>query len=132
MRLSDPKCDFSRLAVLSLLAFGASLAAADNVYVQRNLVSDLPGIAARQDPNMINAWGIDRSATGPWWVNAAGSGLSIVLDGNGAHFDSVSDVTIPPLPGNPSPSSPTGIAANPTTDFQLAAGKQAFYLFATE
>jgi len=31
-----------------------------------------------------------------------------------------------------SPSAPTGIAFNGTTDFQLATGKQAFYLFATE
>src|SRR2546423_171927 len=131
MRLFNPKCDFSCAAVL-LLAFSATMVAADNVYVQNNLVSDLAGIATRQDTNMVNAWGLDHSPTGPWWVNAAGSGLSLVLDGNGAHFASVSDVTIPPAPGNLSPSSPTGIAFNPTTDFQLATGKQAFYLFATE
>ena len=131
MRLFNPKCNFPRLAILSL-GFGASRVGADNVYVQNNLVSDLPGIAARQDMNMINDWGIDHSPTGPWWVNAAGTGLSLVLDGNGAHFGSVSDVTIPPAAGNLSPSSPTGIAFNGTTDFQLAPGKQAFYLFATE
>jgi hypothetical protein len=37
-------------------------------YRQRNLVSDLPGVAKFQDPNLVNAWGLSHSPTGPWQV----------------------------------------------------------------
>jgi uncharacterized protein (TIGR03118 family) len=32
------------------------------------LVSDVPGAAALTDPNLVNAWGLTRSAGSPWWV----------------------------------------------------------------
>jgi uncharacterized protein (TIGR03118 family) len=32
------------------------------------LVSDVPGAAAVTDPNLVNAWGLARSGTSPWWV----------------------------------------------------------------
>jgi hypothetical protein len=34
-------------------------------YTQTNLVSDIVGNAAVHDPNLINPWGITRSATSP-------------------------------------------------------------------
>jgi hypothetical protein len=49
-------------------------------YQQTNLVSDLPGVAARTDANLINAWGLARSATSPWWVNSAGASVSILYN----------------------------------------------------
>jgi hypothetical protein len=36
--------------------------------IQHNLVSNLPGIADHQDPNLVNCWGLARSAGSPWWV----------------------------------------------------------------
>lgn len=48
----------------------------DGSYVQTNLVSDLPGIAQLQDTNLVNAWGISFSPTGPFWVSDNGSGLT--------------------------------------------------------
>jgi uncharacterized protein (TIGR03118 family) len=47
-------------------------------YRQINLVSDLPGVAAIQDTNLVNAWGISFSPTGPFWVSATESGRSVV------------------------------------------------------
>ncbi len=32
------------------------------------LVSDVTGAAAVTDPNLVNAWGLARSGTSPWWV----------------------------------------------------------------
>jgi len=45
-------------------------------YLQTNLVSDLPGVAQLQDTNLVNAWGLSFSATGPFWISDNGSGLS--------------------------------------------------------
>jgi uncharacterized protein (TIGR03118 family) len=49
-----------------------------NNYQQTNLVSDLPGIAAIQDVNLVNAWGISFGPTGPFWVSATERGRSMV------------------------------------------------------
>jgi len=109
-----------------------SLAAASSTYTQHNLVSDQPGIADRQDPNLVNAWGIDRSPTGPWWINANETGLSVVYNGSGAAFPVAKPlvVTIPASGGGTS--APTGIVFNGSQDFQIAAGKPAPFIFATE
>jgi uncharacterized protein (TIGR03118 family) len=59
----------------------------DGQYQQVNLVSDLPGVALLQDTNLVNAWGISFSATGPFWISDNGSGLStlyaVTYDTNG-------------------------------------------------
>ena len=47
-------------------------------YIQTNLVSDLSGVAQLQDITLLNPWGISFSASGPFWVNDNGSGLSTV------------------------------------------------------
>ena len=70
------------LSVIASLAF-ASIASAQK-YVQTNLVSDLAGRAAVQDPNLVNAWGIDFSATSPVWVADNGTGLSTLYTGTGS------------------------------------------------
>ena len=33
--------------------------------LQTNLVSDLPGVAQVQDPNLVNPWGISESSSSP-------------------------------------------------------------------
>ncbi len=45
-------------------------------YRQSNLVSDMPGVAVLTDTNLVNAWGVSFSATGPFWVSDNGTGLS--------------------------------------------------------
>jgi uncharacterized protein (TIGR03118 family) len=101
-------------------------------YTQTNLVSNLSGVAAVTDPNLANAWGLSRSSTGDWWVSDNTTGLSTLYSGTtGAITPLV--VTIPPSdPNTASTGSPTGTVFNGTTDFAVAPGKPALFLFATE
>lgn len=100
-------------------------------YQQTNLVSDLPGVAAHTDPHLVNAWGLSHSATSPWWVADNGTGLSTIYNGSGTPASLV--VTIPNVPGATDPSAPTGTVFNGVaTDFLVAPGKPAHFLFATE
>lgn len=122
--------------VLATLCIGATsrLAADHDVlrhYQQTNLVSDVPGLAAMTDPNLVNAWGLSRSATSPWWVADNGTGLSTLYDGAGNIQSLV--VTIPNVPGVTDPAAPTGTVFNGSpTDFLVAPGKPARFLFDTE
>ena len=55
-------------AALMLALSGIPARPADHtLYRQTNLVSDLNRLARRTDPNLVNAWGITSSPTGPWW-----------------------------------------------------------------
>jgi uncharacterized protein (TIGR03118 family) len=101
-------------------------------YTQTNLVSNLSGVAPVTDPNLANAWGLSRSSNGDWWVSDNTTGLSTLYSGTtGAITPLV--VTIPPSdPNTTSTGSPTGTVFNGTTDFAIAKGKPALFLFATE
>ena len=117
------------------VSLGLPLALADNddFYNQTNLVFDVPKLANRTDPNLVNGWGIDSSPTGPWWVNSNGKGFSLIFDGTGAQ--QLAPVTIPPPIGQPGPSKPTGIVYNTfrtNNDFQVTTNQPAFFLFVTE
>jgi uncharacterized protein (TIGR03118 family) len=99
-------------------------------YLQTDLVSDVAGLAAVADPNLVNPWGLSVGPTGAWWVADNGTGLSTLYDGAGAIQSLV--VTIPNPPGVPDPSAPTGTVFNGSTDFAVAAGKPAKFIFDTE
>lgn len=49
-----------------------------NHYRQINLVSDLPGVAAAQDVNLVNAWGVSFSPTSPFWVSATETSRAVL------------------------------------------------------
>ncbi|HEU5450881.1 MAG TPA: TIGR03118 family protein [Terriglobales bacterium] len=118
-----------------LLALLLPLAAAAQHYQQTNLVSDVPGLAAHPDDDLVNAWGLTRGPTTPWWVNDNGSGVSTLYNAAGVKNTAIR-VTIPPPPGSTDPSTPTGIAFNGSgSGFVVTAnGKSgsARFLFATE
>jgi len=103
---------------------------AQRYYAQVNLVSDVPGLAARTDPNLVNPWGISRSATSPFWVSDNGAGVATLYNGAGTPLSLV--VTVPPPAGGSGPATPTGQVFNSTTGFEVASGKPAFFIFATE
>src|SRR3954468_15335547 len=86
---------------------------ASRSYSQTNLVSDIPGLASHTDPNLKNPWGISASATSPFWVSDAGTGVSTLYDSAGNINARV--VTIPG-PGI-GPSVPTGQIFNGTPSF---------------
>jgi len=125
-------------------------------FTQKNLISDISqpnnadGSAVLVDPNLKNPWGLTRSAGSPWWVANNNSGTSTLYTGAGVppnafpdpHPDSNGNginspfnnfVMVPPpgfAPGTPS--TPTGAVFNGSTDFQVAPGKAALFIFATE
>jgi uncharacterized protein (TIGR03118 family) len=100
-------------------------------YKQTNLVSDIPGMAAVTDPNLVNAWGMSRSSGSPWWISDNGTGLATLYTGAGATVPLV--VTIPTGDANASPTgTPTGQVFNGTTDFQLTPNNPARFIFVTE
>ena len=97
-------------------------------YQQTILVSNVSGLGAiTVDPNLVDPWGIARSTTSPWWVSDRAAGVSTLYNGTtGAKLALV--VTIPPAPGL-AKGSPTGIVLNGSSDFAVAPGKPAIFLF---
>src|SRR3954467_3646141 len=43
------------------------------IYVQTNLVSDIPGLAEATDPHLVNPWGVSFRAGSPFWISDQGS-----------------------------------------------------------
>ena len=97
-------------------------------YKQTNLVSNVPGVAAATDSNLVNAWGISRGTTTPWWVSDNGAGLTTLYTGTGSAVPLV--VTIPAADSGTG--TPTGQIFNGSQDFQLTPGNPARFLFVTE
>ena len=96
-----------------------------NAYVVNKLVSDLPNMAAVQDPNLKNAWGVAFSpAASPFWIADNANGLSTLYDGDGTITPLVVTVPCPPTAGQgsscPQFSSPNGLVWNPTTAVSTA------------
>ncbi len=120
-----------------LCAFGVSAvlesvcsARAQSAYVQHNLVSDVPGLADHNDPNLLNPWGIAFSATSPFWVSDNHTGRSTLYNSSGTPQTLV--VTIPPPASGTPPGAPTGIVFNSTTNFIVVSNTVARFIFATE
>ena len=97
------------LAVTPTLLYSAPTPG--NNFAQRNLVSDIPGLALHTDPDLVNPWGIAMSPMSPFWIADNGAGLATLYDTFGVKQGLV--VTIPP----PTGSAPTGQVFNSTPDF---------------
>jgi uncharacterized protein (TIGR03118 family) len=113
-------------AVLAASVVAPAIAAEPgNSYSRTDLVSDEPGEAANLDANLINGWGLAASASGPWWVDAADSGKTVIYNAAGVPQPLVVD----------NPGSPTGIVFNGGADFPVSDGVNtapARFLFANE
>jgi uncharacterized protein (TIGR03118 family) len=107
-----------------------------DTFVQTNLVSDIPGLAALTDPELHNPWGISHTATSPIWVSNQGAGTATLYqvtptlmkvsptgtDGN---------IIIPTTASGPQ--GPTGQVANTNTTAFLVNGgdgNSAHFIFA--
>ena len=103
-------------------------------YAVHNLVADVAGTADKTDPNLTNPWGISMNPTGPFWISNNHSGTSTVYNTTGDPFPVASPfvVKIPPSSSGGAASSPTGQVYNGTAAFEIAAGKPARFIFATE
>jgi uncharacterized protein (TIGR03118 family) len=122
-----------RLTVSGVLALIMGAACFGQHYTQTNLVSNESGVAPVTDPQLINPWGISRGAGSPWWVSDERTGLSTLYNGAGTKESLI--VTIPPADPNNKKTptgTPTGTIFNGSqTDFLLAPGKPAVFLFST-
>jgi uncharacterized protein (TIGR03118 family) len=122
-----------RFAVSTALLLLAGIASFGQHYNQTDLVSNTSGVAPVTDPQLVNAWGISRGSGSPWWVSDNITGVSTLYHGAGSKQSLI--VTIPPAdPTNKSAptGSPTGTISNGSqTDFLLAPGKPALFLFST-
>jgi uncharacterized protein (TIGR03118 family) len=105
--------------VIAFVNWTATPCAAQNSYIQHNLVSDIPGLADHTDPNLVNPWGISSSGGSPFWVSDNGKDVSTLYNSTGNPQALV--VSVPP-------GSPTG------TVFNTNAGtfNGDVFLFATE
>ena len=121
---------FTLLAAIATVAAAGTAQAAPNAFVQRNLVSDLPGMAEVTDANLVNPWGLSAGPTTPMWVANQGSSTSTLYNGaiGGGPVGIVPLVV--PIDGL----FPTGTVFNPTTDFPVTVGTAAVpwrFLFAS-
>jgi uncharacterized protein (TIGR03118 family) len=89
--------------------------------LQTNLVSDLQGVAAHFDPNLVNPWGIAESAStpttpgSPFWVSDNNAGVSTLYNTQGVPQALVVSI--------PTPGDPTGASGAPTgTVFNIDGG----------
>lgn len=118
--------------VLLIIGLCPSLALGQH-YTQTNLVSNT-GAAPVTDTNLRNAWGLVHGPTTPWWISDNATGLSTVYDVSTTPTTIRNIiVTVPNAPGQPAPGKPTAVMFNgSSTDFLLAPGKPAVFIWVTE
>jgi uncharacterized protein (TIGR03118 family) len=98
-------------------------------YVQTNLVSNIPGLAALTDPNLKNPWGVAESTTNPFWVSDQGTNVSTLYTATSSDFSKFPLTVAIPTTAN-GPQGPTGQVYNNTLSFGLANGNPALFIFA--
>src|SRR4051794_34524494 len=120
------------LLVLVVVSLGASPTRADT-YSWNNLQSDIAGVAAHTDPNLVNPWGLTASAGGTIWVADNGTGVSTLYRQDGTANSLI--VTIPAAARNKAGGNPTGTIVNPTPFFKVTKdgnSQPARFLFVSE
>jgi uncharacterized protein (TIGR03118 family) len=117
-------------AVAAVTALVGSASAAESSYTVTKLVSDQPGVALHQDPDLVNAWGLTARPTSPWWVADNETNLSTLYRGDGTKVFLPGDVAHVNVPN-----APTGAASNTGSNFVVTNGTTsapAVFLFDTE
>src|SRR6202790_1715298 len=109
------KRTLSLFILIITLAVPSGLWAQQGGYFQTNLVSNIAGVAATTDPQLLNPWGISILPGQDFWIANNNSGTSTLYDLNGVK-DAALVVTIPGATKNPngncSPGCPTGNVSN--------------------
>jgi hypothetical protein len=111
---------FSFVAILLVAVPAALWAGPISGYTQTSLVSDIPGLAAFTDPNLVNPWGITTSGSSPFWISDNGSGKSTLYNTAGMPQGLVVSMPV-------SGATPTGVVFSGTTNFNGD-----LFIFATE
>jgi len=101
-------------------------------YLQLNLVSDQATTALVQDANLVVPWGIGLNpSAGAFWVADQSTGVATQYSGDVTGSPFAQSALVVSIPGG----SPTGVAFNGTTDFQISSGRAsgpATFLFDAE
>jgi uncharacterized protein (TIGR03118 family) len=97
------------VAIAALAVAGSASSARFDRFVVRAVASD------RGDPQLVNAWGLAASPTGPWWVANEARASSTLYDGDGRK----QALTVRVLGG------PTGVAYYDGSGFVVRAGHAA-------
>ena len=100
---------------LSLCAAISAIAQNGNNFRQVNLVSNVPGLALKVDPDLASPWGIALSAGQPFRIVSNSNGKFKSYDATGAQLDS--RAVVAPPSGDMTSAMPSGVAANPTSLF---------------
>jgi uncharacterized protein (TIGR03118 family) len=119
--------------ILECLEERSLLDAATAGFIMTNLLSDLPGVAAHQDMNLVNPWGFAETPQGKFQVSLNGTGLSQAINAEGETIGQ--PVVLPAPSGGAGPTSPNGAVLNTTDDFVITEnGKSApaTFLVSTE
>src|SRR3989440_11323546 len=126
----------SSVAIILIAAFtllAAKVARADS-YSWTNFQSDIPGVAAHTDPNLVNPWGMAANSSGSTiWVSDNGTGVSTLYKQDGTAQPLI--VTIPASTKNKGGGNPTGIVFNGTSFFKVSKNgnsQPARFIFASE
>ena len=114
--------------VVGTLYAGTWRAEAD--YVQTNLVSDIPGLAAITDLSLVNPWGSSRLPTSPFWVSNQGTNTSTLYAVTDTLNVTKNALTVAIPTTASGPQGPTGQVANTGTSFVLADSNPARFIFA--
>ena len=91
-------------------------------YLQTNLVSDIPGLAALTDLNLQNTWGVSFLPGTPFWISNQATNTASLYVVTGATAVSTPNF----FPGNTvgipttgTPEGPTGQVSNPGSSFSI-------------
>src|SRR4051812_17380881 len=131
MKTIHPSIKVILLAVITAISI-ATPAVADT-YSWQNFQSDIPGVAAHVDPNLVNPWGMATgSDTSPIWVSDNGTGVSTLYN-----HDGTANSLIVTVPGKDKhkPGNPTGVVFNGTAFFKVTKGgnsQPAKFIFVNE
>lgn len=117
---------------LIVISFGAAFAQADT-YSWQNFQSDIAGVAAHTDSNLVNPWGMAASGNGTIWVSNNGTGTSTLYNQQGIANALVVDIG--KSRHNRDTATPTGIVFNSTSSFVVTkngVSGPARFIFASE
>jgi uncharacterized protein (TIGR03118 family) len=106
------------LLVIVVILLSATLAKADT-YSWQNFQSDIAGVAAHTDSNLVNSWGMAASGNGTIWVANNGTGTSTLYHQDGTALSLVVDVA--KSRHNRDGANPTGVVFNNTSSFVVTA-----------
>jgi uncharacterized protein (TIGR03118 family) len=69
--------------MLGVVGSAGSAPPATDHYLQTNLASNIPGLANHLDADLVNPWGLCRTATSPWWNSDNGPNKSSLFNASG-------------------------------------------------